>query len=961
MNRNKEKSSNLFFIILIALAIFFVFVPSVAFAAEAQANNATEANNILSGWDTSSQPNGHTLSLTSTGWGCGTITIPVNITNLKIVGDGVNLANTNIEAATRTAPLNLTIQNLNITAPSGKHGIDIDGAEGTTLFVEGNNEINATFSLTGIHVGTDQFLTITANESVKDSNHLKVYGGPGSAGIGGKAGESAGTIIIAGFVKIEAIGGDSVGEGNGGGSGIGGGGGSGIGGGSITEMIVSGSAQITATGGNGSGSTVFGGGGGSGIGGGGGGGGNSGGSITEMTVSNSAQITATGGDGGVFGGGSGGSITEMTIKGGTIKVTSSGGYAIGGGKGGGGLTPGNDGFSKIIIDGGSIYTPGTSNNFANIQGYSDIEADNKINNSAGNPVFQKKIEGLTANSLYSLTNNEVTDVSFKSKTDENGFLYLYQVDGKGFGTGLPDATAFEGQFFTWNSGISPADSYQWYKKGPNPGNVFMVIDGKTSSSLELNDVKTNMNGNQYQCRITKGGESYFIGPAKLTVRPATKITTQPKNQIVFDGQVATFSVEATGESGGTNELDYKWYRVDTSSPIFSGGSQFALTGNKSTNGNYYVNVIDPTSEKWDGSNTFTLTVLKNPANTVAFVGKTATFSISPVTEPSPTGLSYQWQKNTSVSWANVTTGIGGTTNSYTISDVTSGDAGEYRVVVKKSDEGIVASSESASLTVVSNPTDTIAFIGEQATFSVTGTLPTVFSFQWQKNNSGIFEDISGKDEATLSMTTTSGDAGEYRVVVNSDEGIVTSSESASLMVFENPMDVTVKEQVTATFETTDVSGFNYKWFYDDGRGVFQEWTPDGINAVLSFTSTLDMDGYLFKVQVTGTGIGVSIESDAAALTVNEIGSSGGFGGENVRITGGRNVSSEPPQIGSSNGEQNNQNGGQTGQNQNNNVSGNGSGSGLESGGNHWIWIIGGILVLLIIGGIAYWYFVMRKK
>ncbi|WNY26967.1 hypothetical protein [Methanolapillus ohkumae] len=583
-HKAKAKSAKNFILIAIVLTVFLILLPSMAMASDgvATAVDATDATTQISGWD----GNNNTLTLTSTSWTGGTITIPAGINELKIISDNENtiLANTNIEAATRAAPLNLTIQNLNITAPSGKHGIDIDGAEGTTLFVEGNNKIDATtFSLTGIHVGTGQFLTITANESVKDSNHLNVYGGPGSAGIGGKAGspdgENTGTINIGGFVVIEATGGA---VGSGGGAGIGGGGGSGGGSGTITisdsahietatggaggggggggggvggggagigggggscfggfggfggsgtitisdsaqietatggasgasigsggggiggggggdgsggsgTITISGSAQIeTATGGagaDGGGGGVGGGGGGfggvggggsgtititdsaqietatggagnyggsgGGVGGGGGGGGingsgGSGGGSGTITISDSAHIeTATGGagnyggSGGGLGGGGGGSdggsdddigggggAANILIKGGTLTVTPAfGGYAIGGGKGGGDSTPGADGTSTIIIDGGSIYTPGSPNDFALIQGYSE----DQIKNGNGTLVVETLKEGYTANTLYYV---EITDgayvTKFHSYSDNEGKLYLYQASG----------------------------------------------------------------------------------------------------------------------------------------------------------------------------------------------------------------------------------------------------------------------------------------------------------------------------------------------------------------------------------------------------------------------------------------------------------------------------------------------------------------------------------------------------
>ncbi|WP_432672669.1 GEVED domain-containing protein [Flavobacterium sp. SM2513] len=71
-------------------------------------------------------------------------------------------------------------------------------------------------------------------------------------------------------------------------------------------------------------------------------------------------------------------------------------------------------------------------------------------------------------------------------------------------------------------------------------------------------------------------------------------------------------------------------------------------------------------------------ITTQPTNKSVVVGATATFSVV----ATGTTLSYQWQTNASGSWANVTTGTGGTTASYTtpVTTLLMNDTG-YRVVV----------------------------------------------------------------------------------------------------------------------------------------------------------------------------------------------------------------------------------------------------------------------------------------
>ena len=80
------------------------------------------------------------------------------------------------------------------------------------------------------------------------------------------------------------------------------------------------------------------------------------------------------------------------------------------------------------------------------------------------------------------------------------------------------------------------------------------------------------------------------------------------------------------------------------------------------------------------------TITTHPANTIAYAGNAATFSV--VT--AGTGLTYQWQKD----GVNI---AGATTPNYTIISVVTGDAGTYRVIVTNASGTIT--SNGAVLTV----------------------------------------------------------------------------------------------------------------------------------------------------------------------------------------------------------------------------------------------------------------------
>ncbi|WNY25007.1 hypothetical protein [Methanolapillus millepedarum] len=1241
----KLKSSKQFILLASILAILFILLAAPATADSANVDSADNANSNLTTWNLSgTEP--HVLTLDADNWTGGTITIPLKINNLTIQSDNANvqLAGTTIVAASgRTTPLQLTIKNLNLSAPTDAHGIDIDGVSGTILYLEGNNTI--TGSLTGIHVGSGNFLTITADGSVKDSNNLTVYGGPSSAGIGGKYnssgnGESSGKIVINGFVVIDEVkggggdggGGAAIGGGYGGDGtvtlsdsvtittatgGIGGGnssGGAAIGGGGGGAGTVTLSDSVTITtatgggggefggggaaiGGGGGGdyggdgtvtlsdsvtiTTATGGGGGSGGGGaaiGGGGGGDGYGGAGDVTVSESVTITTATGGGAVIGSGGGGAAIggggggyggyggagDVTVSESvTITTATGGGAAIGGGGaaiggGGGGYYGGGAGAGTVTIKGGTIVVTPVSGHYAigggqgSTNGTSTIVIDGgsirtttgtlfgaSPTNSNGNTVTENitTITGSNDKMIYLVNNQLTTPITFGSRTDADGKLYLYSNSSSPAKIEVikpNDAAVFADKDATMSVPQNAKWTYQWYKS--TDGTNFSSIAGETGNSLSLTSVGTTDNGSKYRVVINEGktaGEKsleYATGAATLTVYQ------QPANTAAFVGNDASFTVVATGETG----LTYQWQKnISGTWTDVSGANSATYTINSvsvANAGNYRVVVTGPGTDNTATSDEVTLVVLStHPANTTVFEGKTASFSVTTTHETLPVGLSYQWyHESSSISGANSSTysidsmkstdygnytlivkrggsnvstsstarvyvmenpkstvafegtnasfsvpgilptnfsyqwqkndsGFADITNetsaTYEITGVAQTDAGEYRVLIMNGST-VVSTSDTVTLTTITNPVDMAVFEGNQVSFSVTGILPTGFSYQWQKTGLGAFRNIPDKDGAELiiSAADKTNDTVRHRLLIrkgydtvstsdavwltvvthpsditefeNRDitfavaqnpgtgvsaitlaykwykspntnpiagattrelaltnitladngsyyakiDGMTDSSDSADLVVLAQPVNQTVQEHHPATFAVTDRSGLSYQWLVDknDTNG-FVELTGE-TNASLDIDALLNMNDWKYKVQVSGNGIDGMIESDEVVLTVTKTPASGGYGGDNVRVVDGNQTGQQQQQPqNSTNGTENN--GTQTnanGANQPGNGSQNGSvqnGSGQTSGegfdnGNEtptWIWIVAGIIGIAIVGGAAYWYFVMRKK
>lgn len=278
----------------------------------------------------------------------GTITIAGGVTETTVT-DAVYRAHHDntciVVAGGRMEALELTIEDIDITAPDGMSGIDFGNADSyeNKLYISGACSVAGSNFYAGIHVPNGTALVIDkAHEAAGDQ--LTANGGEYGAGIGGSAYETSGTITINGGT-VTANGYMYLDEySDGDGAGIGGGGG--FEGGAGGTVTING-GTVTANGG------VLGG---AGIGGGHGGAGGiitiNGGTVHAAGSVNEGGLTD--GIGAGIGGGRDSYIgSTITISGGTVHAAGKGEAAgIGGSLGGiGGM---------ITISGGNVEAAGGS-------------------------------------------------------------------------------------------------------------------------------------------------------------------------------------------------------------------------------------------------------------------------------------------------------------------------------------------------------------------------------------------------------------------------------------------------------------------------------------------------------------------------------------------------------------------------------------------------------------------------
>jgi hypothetical protein len=252
-----------------------------------------------------------------------------------------------------------------------------------------------------------------------------------------------------------------------------------------------------------------------------------------------------------------------------------------------------------------------------------------------------------------------------------------------------------------------------------------------------------------------------------------------------------------------------------------------------------------------------------PRSQTASVGDTITFSVLASGDPP---LSYQWYFNGSP-----TSGSGET---YTVSDVQQGDAGDYWVVVDNL--GGSATSDRATLTVLAAPTIQVqpqserVSVGRRVTFTVTATGPPPLTYQWLFN--GV--PIPGAIDAsyTISGVQSSND-GRYEVRVSSGAGSVTSAPAILSVIGSVGAPNIVAEPLTQAV----VSGTNVTFtvIATGDEPLIYQWQLNGVDipgatgASLTITNvqTANLGAYTVSV---GNQFGV-VFSQSAALSLQSLG------------------------------------------------------------------------------------------
>jgi hypothetical protein len=424
-------------------------------------------------------------------------------------------------------------------------------------------------------------------------------------------------------------------------------------------------------------------------------------------------------------------------------------------------------------------------------------------------------------------------------------------------TGPSSQTVCAGQnvTFTVNAGVTTGVTYQWRKDGTN-------IAGATSSSYTITGTVAGDAGNYDVVISGTCTPPVTSAAATLTINALPAITAQPvASQAICEGSAANFSVTATGTG-----LTYQWKKngVDISG---ANANTYSIASSSASDAGTYTVVVSGTCSPSVTSTASILTIqeqpeiITGPSSQTVCAGQNVTFTVNAGVT---TGVTYQWRKDgTNIAGAN--------SNSYTITGVVVGDAGDYDVVVSGTCTPSITTS-AATLTINELPAITAQPIASQAicegsaaTFSVTAT-GTALTYQWKKN--GV--DIAGANASTYTISTTiTADAGTYTVVVSGACSPVVTSTASVLTIQEQP------EIITGPVGQTVCAGQSVTFSVNAGvtTGVTYQWRKDGTNIAgangssYTITSTVAGDAGDYDVVITGTCTPPATSS-AATLIVN---------------------------------------------------------------------------------------------
>jgi hypothetical protein len=269
------------------------------------------------------------------------------------------------------------------------------------------------------------------------------------------------------------------------------------------------------------------------------------------------------------------------------------------------------------------------------------------------------------------------------------------------------------------------------------------------------------------------------------------ITTEPSNEAVSTGQVATFTAAASGKPTPI----VQWQRSTNSGRTWgtitgANATTYAFTATQAENGEEFQAVFaNKAGTAVTSAASLTIAtspaVTTNPSSEAVLSGATATFTAAASGTPAPT-VQWMYSTNDGLSWTNI---AGATSPSYSFTAEASETGYQYGAVftnvagsVATNAATLIATTASgAAPAITTQPASQSVASGEPVTFTAAASGTPTPAVQWEYSRyggNGLWVGIDGANSPSYTFTpTTSQNGYVYRAAFTSSAGQAVTSHA----------------------------------------------------------------------------------------------------------------------------------------------------------------------------------------
>jgi hypothetical protein len=415
--------------------------------------------------------------------------------------------------------------------------------------------------------------------------------------------------------------------------------------------------------------------------------------------------------------------------------------------------------------------------------------------------------------------------------------------------------------------------------GGNAGAVFNASGGTGGASV-------SGSGRGGSGATVTNGESGFAGPQSSITGTLTSYSGGGGGGAASSGgTIANGALGGAGGAGGGGNGEGKSASAVSGTANTGGGGGGSAAYTTAGNGGSGVVIL-----RWI---TATKPIFTQPTidTTTAGLTDTITVSANPI---SPLTRNYLWQasSDTGTTWANISTGSGFTSQTYTtptLETATSGIRYQYRVVVTDSDTaGLFITDTSTAVYIVINPRIGISgsytvqkygatHVDTFTTVAGTGTGSETFTFS-PNNRSGITWNGSTPNQATLTIARTLGPGTYYETMTATDTKGATTQLGVAIVVSKaDTITVTslARSDTYTSNALTFTPGYTVTGLQNSDTVTSISWSYSGTENSLSAygpsaTKPLNAGSYLITPAAVITNVDsyTALVYETSTLTVN---------------------------------------------------------------------------------------------